>query len=203
MSKLVLIPWAQTDWSAQGRMASQTALSLNEEGQRQAEAWAEALAGLKFKIIFCGEEQTAQETAGIMAYRWGARQRVLEDLDEIDLGLWEGLTRAELQRRYPKISKTWQEDPASVRPPEGEAVVEGAARIRKRVERIAAEANGKTVGLVLGPIAFALARCVLESAELDQMKALGDDLPLCYELTDKGQAKPEPARIRVTSVSHA
>jgi len=184
MSALVLIPWAQTDWSAQGRMASHTALSLNEQGRQQAGAWGEALATLNLQTIYCSKEQTSLETAEIVAGRLGARRKKAEDLAEVGVGLWEGLTGAELQRRYPKAFKCWEEDRSSVCPPEGEEMAEAAVRIRARIDRIAKDAAGKAVGVLLGPMALGLARCALESVKLDKLDSLMHDAPLCYGLAD-------------------
>ena len=184
MTALVLIPWAQTDWSTQGRMASHTSLSLNEQGRQRAGAWGEAMAALNLQTVYCSEEQTSLETAQIVANCSGARRKSVEDLAEVGVGLWEGLTVAELRRRYPKTFKCWEEDRSSVRPPEGEEVAAAAVRIRARIDRIAKDAAGKAAGVVLGPMALGLARCALESAKVSKMNSLMFDAPLCYSLTE-------------------
>ena len=44
MTSVVLIPWAETDWSSQGRLAANTPLALNQTGRRRALDWANELA---------------------------------------------------------------------------------------------------------------------------------------------------------------
>lgn len=191
MSSLVLIPWGKTPWSEEGRLSSKTPLSLTEEGRAQVGAWAQALAGHHLEKIYGSGEQTSGEVAKIIAQKSKARIKTAADLCEVDLGLWEGLTQEQLSRRYPKAFKRWREEPASVRPPEGESIPDASERLTSVLNEIARNTNGGTDAVVLAPIAFAIARCTLESAELSELTALQHDAPLCYNLAAQ-IAQPAP-----------
>ena len=54
--------------------------------------------------------------------------RIHDELQNIDHGLWQGLSLGEIKRKNPKVLKRWQESPETVRPPEGETIQEALAR---------------------------------------------------------------------------
>jgi broad specificity phosphatase PhoE len=51
--------------------------------------------------------QRAAETAEIVAAPHTLAAQAVEDLREVDVGSWEGLTRAELEQRYPEQFRRW------------------------------------------------------------------------------------------------
>ena len=181
MSSLILIPWAQTDWSISGRLFAQTPLSLNEAGSAQARVWGEQLQEKRLSMLFASDEQTSRETAEAIAKPAKIRVKVLDGLEEVDFGLWEGLSEQQLKNRFPKTYKRWCEDPAAVCPPDGEELPEAAERIAAAVRKIARKAGDTTAGIVLGPIACAIARCALEGAELSVLRAMLTNEPVWYE----------------------
>jgi broad specificity phosphatase PhoE len=50
-------------------------------------------------------------------------------LRELNFGDWEGLTRVEIAERFPESQRAWQTDPLRARLPNGESVLEAAARV--------------------------------------------------------------------------
>ena len=194
MASLTLISWAQTQWKADGRLAGRTPLPLTEEGRQQAHGWAEELSSVQPRIVYSSEEQTSRELAAIIAERTGASVKTIAALAEVDAGLWDGLTEEELKRRYPKIHKKWQSDPSSVCPPEGEGMEDAYERLRAPLEKLIRKHDAHTVAVVLGPLAFALARCWLESADITCVRALMSDQPLCYDFT-RGDDPITPVRL--------
>ena len=192
MSLLVLIPWPQTAWSEAGRIAGHTPVPLNDAGRNRALAWGKELAGFGLSTVYSGDEPASTETARIIAKPCRARRKTLPDLAEVDAGLWDGLTSEELKRRYPKTFKRWWEDPSAVSPPEGEDLAAACQRLREAVAKVTDKRGNHPVALVLGPLAFAVTRCVLEAGELSEVRSLMHDEPLRYKLDD-AQPSAEPA----------
>jgi broad specificity phosphatase PhoE len=184
MGSLFLIPWAETTWSAAGRVGGRAPLPLSQAGREQADAWSDEIAAAQIEAVHSSAERTSAETARIVAARTGAAHRTVAALAEIDLGLWDGLTTDELKRRYPKIFKRWCSDPTSVCPPEGEEVSHAYARLKQPLEKLVRRQGDWRIAVVLGPLAFGLARCWLESVELSQVRSLTHNGPIRYELTD-------------------
>ena len=194
MTSMVLVPWGLTDWGQAGRLAGRTPLPLNLAGQQQAAQWGNELAGRELVAVYCGDEPTARETAQKVAERAEVRPRQLSGLGEVDVGLWEGLTYAQVESRFPKIYRRWVEDPASVCPPEGESLDTASARLQQALERIAGKHKGSAVAIVLGPIALALARCHLERARSKQFHQMKAGEPVWYRMVDEWfEPAPAPA----------
>lgn len=180
LDALYLIPWPQTIWSESDRIASSTPLPLSDSGTSVAQAWADELAESGINLIYSSDEQTSLETAEIIAKKCGRKSKILAELKEVDAGLWDGLTTEELKRRYPKIFKKWLTDPSSVCPPEGEEIYEVYLRLKGALEWIIWKQAAHRVAIVLGPLAFGLIRCMIDSVEPDKMRSLIQDKPVRY-----------------------
>ncbi len=188
MSSLVLIPWPKTDWSEAGRIASRTPLPLNEVGLGQAQAWAAGIAEKGLDVVYSSKERVSVETAQVLVDRTRAKHKAVPELAEVDAGLWDGLATEEIKHRYPKIFTRWSEDPASVCPPEGEALAVAFERLKEPLDRLTRKQSSRSVGMVLGPLAFALVRCLLESEEPTRVRSMMSDAPLRYELNGQSPA---------------
>jgi len=162
MTRLILIPTAQTDWQAQGRLVGDADLPLNEVGHRQAIADGQGLVGLAPTVIRSGPEQAARQTASSIAHELHLRSRPVKELRELDLGHWEGLTVEDFSERFAKVYRQWRDDPQSIEPPEGETISDAAARLTAGVKRILKRHPDEVAAVVVGPFANAILRCELE-----------------------------------------
>ena len=190
MEALILVPWAETEWSAAGRLAGRTAIPLTEAGVQTARFWSDRLAASALKAVYTSNQETSLDIANIISKRTGASKKTIAELAEVDLGLWDGLTSEELKRRYPKIFKKWKSDPSSVSPPEGEDLEHAVERLRPPVEKLTRRPGKGPCAVVLGPMAFALTRCWIESADLSELGSMGGAEPLRYDVTDSGITGP-------------
>lgn len=193
MGGLVLIPWARTDWSDRGRLAARIALPLNEAGVAQADGWARQIGARKLQCVFTSLEQTARETGERIAKATRTRTKTLSGIEEVSFGLWEGLTEATLKTRFPKVYKRWKEDPTAVTPPDGEPLVEAAERIAealRRATRKAKDGMNGMIGVVMGPVACAVARCTLEKVAIARVRDMLLSGPVFYDpLPEPGEAR--------------
>jgi len=108
-----------------------------------------------------------------------AKVRVLEDLAEVDLGLWEGLLSDDLVDRYPKTYKAWAVDPSSVDVPEGERFDEARARaldqLGRGLLRLAVKSNHPAVGVVVRPLMYGILRSRLLDRNTKDIWSLAKD----------------------------
>lgn len=92
----------------------------------------------------------------------GTRQRLpnARDLREFDFGAWDGLRFDDVAARDPELSRTYWENPGSVRPPQGESWNDVAARVSRFVDDLTATVPGGHVIAVahIGTIMTQLAR---------------------------------------------
>lgn len=180
LDALYLIPWPETSWSESDRIASRTPLPLSDAGQNTANHWAKELAESGINVIYTSDEQTSLETAKIIAAQSRIKHKTNPELVEVDAGLWDGLTSGELKRRYPKIFKKWLSDPSSVCPPEGEELKEAYQRLKDVLDWVVCKQAAYRVAIVVGPHAFGLIRCMIESIEPDKLRTMIQDHPARY-----------------------
>ena len=107
MTELLLVRHAETDWNASGRFQGHADPPLNERGRQQAHALAVELAGTRFDALYASPLRRAAETAEVLGAALQLPVTLVEDLREVDVGEWQGLTRAEVEARYPDALASW------------------------------------------------------------------------------------------------
>jgi broad specificity phosphatase PhoE len=180
---LILIPVGQTDWHAQGRLAGAADLPLNDVGVQQAQALAEQLADEGIKVLCTSDNQTARQTAAILADKLHVPLKTLKGLEDVDIGLWEGLTPHQLKQRYPRAYKQWTERPATICPPQGESLQQAAERLLAAITRFSLKSKMHPLGVVLGPLALTVVRCQLQALGLDNLWQNVDTTVTWHSLT--------------------
>lgn len=99
-ARLLLVRHGQSTWNAEGRWQGRADPPLSSIGVRQARAAAEVVGG--FDVIASSTLVRALTTATVIADVLGIGPVVTDaDLVERDAGAFEGLTRAEIEDRWP------------------------------------------------------------------------------------------------------
>jgi len=78
-----------------------TDLPLNRQGIYQARLLREQLQHIPFTHVFSSPLQRAVHTATLASGRAAESVQLVKELQEIDLGSWEGLTKGEIRNRFP------------------------------------------------------------------------------------------------------
>src|SRR5919198_5038081 len=131
-ARLVLARHAQSTWNGLGKIQGQLDPPLSERGREQAERLGERLGGRRWAGFYCSDLARCRAAAAPVAARLGKEPVALTDLREINLGEWEGLTRHELEARYPDLWQKWLQHPSWDLVPGGE----GARAFERRVDRV-------------------------------------------------------------------
>lgn len=154
---LVLVRHAETDWNRENRFQGHADPPLNENGRRQAGVLAADLAGTTFASAYTSPLRRARETASIVADALELALVTDESLKEVDVGSWTGLTRAEVEQRYPAGFARWLEYGHGW--DDGESYGELGARVVAGLLSISAAHPNANVLVVThgGPIRSALA----------------------------------------------
>lgn len=140
--KIYLIRHGQTDWNLAGRIQGSHDISLNETGRRQAEYLARGMKKRPVVQIFSSKKKRAMETANAIGASQGVKVIPLDGLEEVEFGLWEGMTWKEIQEKYPEEYKIWQKEPAEITPPGGESRQQVYERVGKAADEIVKRAEG-------------------------------------------------------------
>ena len=130
----MLIRHAQTDWNAAGRWQGHADPSLSAEGQVQARLLGERLTGEAAVALVCSDLKRAVQTATPVAQALGLELIEDQRFRELDVGIWSGQTRAEIQDRDPEGLKAFESGAPDVRPGGGETRSAIRGRSREAIE---------------------------------------------------------------------
>jgi probable phosphoglycerate mutase len=99
-TRLLLVRHGQSEWNAESRWQGQADPPLTDLGRRQALEASRAVGAVDG--VWASDLRRATETAMIVADRIGVGPVVIDtDLRERDAGEFSGLTRDEIERRFP------------------------------------------------------------------------------------------------------
>jgi broad specificity phosphatase PhoE len=107
VTTILLARHGETDWNRQGRFQGHADPPLNETGRAQAAELAAELEGVGLAAVYSSPLGRALETAQLVAAEHGLEPVAVDALREVDVGSWEGLTRAEVEARFPEQLARW------------------------------------------------------------------------------------------------
>jgi broad specificity phosphatase PhoE len=107
VTTILLARHGETDWNRKGRFQGHADPPLNEAGRAQAADLSLALAAEELAAVYTSPLQRAAETAAVVAAAHGLEPVPVEALREVDVGSWQGLTRAEVETRFPEQFTRW------------------------------------------------------------------------------------------------
>ena len=147
-TRVLAIRHAETAWNVDGRIQGQLDLALNETGRRQVQRLALALAEEDIAAVYSSDLLRALETAQAVSHGRGVPVVTDAGLRERGFGEFEGLTRAEINGRWPEMGERWRKRDPSFGAPGGETLTAFYARSMATATRLAALHPGRTIALV-------------------------------------------------------
>ena len=176
MNTLILIRPGATPFDDERRIVGALDVPLSDRGLAEASDLAARLSAVeetcRVAAIYCGPSECACRTAEIIGRAIGLRPKRLDGLRNLDQGLWQGLPRDEVRRRYQKNFKQWLDEPCTVCPPLGENVDEALARVRAALRPILKRHTREPIALVVAEPLAGLVACELSGRP---MRALDDE----------------------------
>jgi broad specificity phosphatase PhoE len=137
MFKILLIRPGVTEYDQQGRIQGTLDIPLCEDGRRQVESLVEELRSQPIKAIYTSPSQAAEQTADEIGDALDTKVKTLDSLRNLDHGLWQGMLVADVKAKQPRVYRQWQEQPATVCPPQGESVGDAENRLQTAVAKLA------------------------------------------------------------------
>jgi len=147
---IYLVRHGETTYNAEGRIQGHSDAPLSEVGMRQSRAVAGRLAGERFSAVYSSDLGRARATAEIVSE---GRELAVEQtslLREANLGVLQGLTRTEMDERYPIDLHEWRRNPRTMRPPGAETHEQVIERCRLFLTQTAARHKDGQTLLVVG-----------------------------------------------------
>lgn len=147
-TRLLLIRHGQSVWNAARRWQGHSDIPLSDLGREQANEAAASLADEDLAALYASDLKRAFATAQIV----GAPHDLIPIPDprlrELDIGEWGGLTRSEIEARWPSELEAFNADAPHSRPTGGETLTELQGRVGEALGEIAARHLGATVVVV-------------------------------------------------------
>lgn len=174
--KILLVRHGETDWNVQKKIQGKTDIPLNEAGIKQAEELAEKLVKWERPIvgIYTSRLKRASKTAEIIAKRLEKEYLETDGLEEIDLGLWEGLSWDQAAANFPEEYKIWHDNRRYTRSPKGESYQDLLERFLPALQKIVKDKQSETGDIVI----------VTHSADIMTIMSYINDTPF-YEMVKR------------------
>jgi broad specificity phosphatase PhoE len=157
-TRAVLIEAGPTPWDVEGRVVGNSSLPLTAEGADAIRHLLDEVSGPIDGVYYAAANEACKQVAALITRKFGVRARDIQDLDEVRLGLWQGLLPADIRARFPTVYPQWEAQPLLVTPPDGEPLEEAIQRIRTPLNRILRRKKDQTIILALRPMAFQIVR---------------------------------------------
>ncbi|NLE38207.1 MAG: histidine phosphatase family protein [Pirellulaceae bacterium] len=169
MTKIVLVRPGSTDYDHQQRIQGNLDVPLNRQGSVEVAKLIEELGGLPIEAVYSPSCEPAHQTAKTLAAALHLKCRKLDQMKNLNHGLWQGMRIDEVRRKYPRVYRQWQEQPQSVQPPEGETVDQAIHRIQTAMAKLLKKHKEGMIALVLPEPIASLVRQHLDHGELGDL----------------------------------
>lgn len=162
---LALFRHPETEWNLLARYQGRTDTSLSAKGLQQIQSIAALVRPHQFDIVYSSPLMRALSLARSIANRSDAPVEIDERLIEIAMGPWEGLTRTEIQQRFPSMFHDWYSRPDQVIFPEGESLRDVGRRVGDFLERLFENEEYRAIAIVSHDVVVKMA--VMLALDLD------------------------------------
>src|SRR5689334_20372915 len=200
-TRLFLVRHGATQLTAEDRFSGSVGVDLSAEGRRQAACLADRLADETIAAVYASPLSRTLETAAIVGRPHHLQPIERDGLREISHGRWEGLTRQEVESRYPDEYTAWESDPFTFAPEAGESGVAVLARALPVIREIVVRHAGTNVLVVSHKATLRLLLSSLLGFDARGYRDRLDQSPACLNVIDF----KDPVRARLmlfNDVSH-
>ena len=163
MSQIVLVRPGQTDYAANSRLLGLLEMPINQAGMQEVQEVLTQItaSGLKLEAILATPGNPAFGTArAISEQHNGLRVRELDELRNVDQGLWQGLPESEVRKRYARLFRSCRKKPQTICAPEGESLSSACQRLTRVLNRAIHKYDVFAI-VAVEPIATVI-RCTLQ-----------------------------------------
>lgn len=183
-TRLYLVRHGATQLTAEDRFSGAVGVDLSDEGRHQAARLGDRLDDDGIAAIYTSPLSRTVETARIIAGACRLEPILRDELREISHGSWEGLTRHEVETRFPDDYAAWEEDPFTFAPPGAESGLAVLARALPVIREIVTAHTGQSVLVVSHKATIRLLLCSLLGIEARGYRDRLDQSPACLNVLD-------------------
>jgi len=148
-TRICLVRHGETEWNAERRIQGQIDIGLNATGLKQAAAAGRWLKTAGIMALYSSDLKRARTTAEAIGTALGLAPVLAPELRERRYGVFEGLTYAEAQAKYPDGYAAFEGRNADYAFENGESLHVMFARVTGKLKEIAAAHPGQSVVVVV------------------------------------------------------
>ena len=149
MIKVILIHPGSTEYDQQHRIQGRLGIPLSDVGREEVRQSMVSLASVGMEVIYTSTCLAATETAEMIGTALDLKVKVLDKLQNLNLGLWQGMLVEDVRTKQPKVYRQWQDHPDNICPPEGEMLDAARFRVEKALDKLSRKHKADTIGLVV------------------------------------------------------
>jgi probable phosphoglycerate mutase len=183
-TRIYLVRHGATQLTAEDRFSGAVGVDLSDEGRFQAAKLGDRLRRQGVDAAYCSPLSRTVETAKIIGDRCGLTATPMDGLREISHGRWEGLTRREVEARYPDEYAAWEADPLTFAPEGGESGIAVLARALPAIRVIVTKHVGQRVLVVSHKATIRLILSSLLGFDARGYRDRLDQAPACLNVLD-------------------
>ena len=146
--RLYLIRHGEVEGAEDGKLFGQTDVELSERGLEQSRRLADRLAAMRLTAVYSSDLRRSYLAAEMIAGRHGLEVQQDPAWREINMGLWERRSIADLHSEAPEQVQQLFSDPSSFTYPGGESFTAFAARIQAALDHLVAGYEKGEIALV-------------------------------------------------------
>jgi broad specificity phosphatase PhoE len=186
MTTLFLVRHGRTGWNKEQIFRGTKDVPLDAVGKQEALLVGERLKAEGITAVFSSPLSRAKETAEAIARFHNVGVQVLAGLNDLNFGEWEGLSRQEVEERYPDLYRQWQQEPHRVIFPAGEGLDAVRSRVIEAVGDVVARHPQEAVALVSHRVVLKVLICALLGLANSHFWNIGQDTAAinCFQYQD-------------------
>jgi alpha-ribazole phosphatase len=148
-TRIYLLRHGEVEGAGTPRYNGHADVGLTAHGISQYQALRQRLSGFNITACYSSDLSRCVVGTGIICPQFGIEPTLRKELRELNIGLWEGMTWAEIIENFPREWHARLADIVNYRVPEGESLLDLANRALPVIREIAVRHQGEEV-LVVG-----------------------------------------------------
>ncbi len=183
-TRLYLVRHGATPLTTEDRFSGAANVFLSEEGRAQAERLSQRLSDDNISAIYTSPLDRTVETADIIARPHGLTPVQRDGLREISHGQGEGMTRKYVEENFSEEYMSWESDPFTFAPKDGESGISVLARALPVIREIVVTHENKNILVVSHKATIRLILSSLLGFDERGYRDRLDQAPACLNILD-------------------
>lgn len=146
--KLIIVRHGETEANVKGIYSGWTDYRLTDKGENQAKQATKHLKGEYIDAIYSSPMERTLKTAKNIAREMNKDIKIIDNLKEVNFGMFEGKTHKEISKDYKKEYDDWTADYVNYRISQGESLKDLHDRINDFIYELKMDSKDKTYLLV-------------------------------------------------------